>query len=113
MDNNPFKTLSSSSFLLSSSPIYREEIKQIQDIPKNVEILISETNSKILNKQCETHKTRMYEQICLHPDCMRKKMLFCSKCILENENHNIGHRNHLCDIEVYIIYELYFNKLFP
>ena len=100
MANNPYKTLSSSSFLLSSSPIYREEITQIQDIPKNIEILIFEANSKILNKQCENHKTRMYEQICLHPDCTRKKMLFCSKCIIENENHNTNHRNNLCDIEV-------------
>jgi hypothetical protein len=112
MADNIYKNLSSSSFLIAPAPILREELQEMKQFPKNIELLYSESNSKLLNKQCETHKNRVYEQICSHPDClkMKEKILFCSKCILENENHSKNHRTNICDIEVYLFFFLIFLK---
>ncbi|EAS06009.1 WD domain, G-beta repeat protein (macronuclear) [Tetrahymena thermophila SB210] len=65
--------------------------KEIQDLLK-----------KFCCLDCSIHKIRQYDHICSSENCEQNKILYCSQCLLEDENHTRLHKSQFKPLEQYL-----------
>jgi hypothetical protein len=52
---------------------------------------------------CPIHRQRTFDHLCTLPSCTEGKVLFCAKCLIEDEAHVLRHKTHFKQLEQYLV----------